>query len=71
MEKATRDAVVTTVGLVVFWPTLFLVGGNDQQTAELGRLRGELEALEQASIRKKCGIQFVRPGAPPQPPPSQ
>ena len=28
-EKATRDAVVPTVGLVVFCPTLFLIGGND------------------------------------------
>ncbi|MBI5112057.1 MAG: hypothetical protein HZA68_08785 [Rhodovulum sp.] len=60
-EKATRDAVATTVAVVVFWPAAFFVGGNDQQTAELARLRGELEAIEQVSIRKKCGIQFQRP----------
>jgi hypothetical protein len=51
-------------GVIVFWPALFMVGGNDQQTAELGRLRGELEAIEQVAIRKKCGIQFQRPAAP-------
>jgi hypothetical protein len=60
-EKATRDAVATAVGVVVFWPALYLVGGNDLQTAELARLRGELEAIEQVSIRKRCGIRFQRP----------
>jgi hypothetical protein len=69
-SKATRDAVVTTVGVIVFWPVLFAIGGNDQQTAELARLRGELEALEQASIRKSCGLQFQLP-QPPQPPPAE
>jgi len=54
-EKATKDAVATTVGVIVFWPALFLIGANDQQTAELSRLRGELEALEQVSVRKRCG----------------
>ena len=63
-EKATRDAVAMGVGLIVFWPALFAVGGNDQQTAELARLRGELEALEQVSIRKRCGIRFERPKPP-------
>jgi hypothetical protein len=62
-EKATRDAVATTVAVVVFWPALFFIGGNDQQTAELARLRGELEALEQVSNRKKCGVKFERPEA--------
>jgi hypothetical protein len=60
-EKATKDTVATTVGVIVFWPALFFIGGNDQQTAELARLRGELEALEQVSNRKRCGLQFQRP----------
>jgi len=57
-QKATRDAIATTAAVVVFWPAAFFVGGNDQTTAELSRLRGELEAIEQVSIRKKCNIQF-------------
>lgn len=60
-KKATNDAIATTVAIVIFWPAAFLVGGNDQKTGELARLRGELEALEQASIRKKCGITFQKP----------
>ena len=59
-DKATKDALATTIGIVIFWPALFFIGGNDQTTAELGRLRGEMEALEQASVRKNCGIQFRR-----------
>ena len=42
----------------VFWPALFFVKGDDAKTAELARLKGETEAIEQASIRKNCGIQF-------------
>jgi hypothetical protein len=59
-SKRTKDTVATTVAVVVFWPAAFLVGGDDRNTAELARLRGELEALEQVSTRKKCGIQFQR-----------
>jgi hypothetical protein len=59
-SKRTKDTVATTVAVVVFWPAAFLVGGDDRNTAELARLRGELEALEQVSTRKRCGIQFQR-----------
>jgi hypothetical protein len=64
-EKATNDAVATGVGIVLFWPVLFMVKGDGQTAAELGRLRGEFEALERVSIEKNCGLQFRRP-APPQ-----
>ena len=59
-KKRTNDAVVTTVGVIVFWPALFFIDGDNQQTAELARLKGEMEAVEQASIQKNCGIQFRR-----------
>jgi hypothetical protein len=35
---------------------LFFVGGNDQQTAELARLRGELQALDQSQIASAAGF---------------
>jgi hypothetical protein len=57
-SQATKDAVATTVGVIVFWPALFFIGGDKQNAAELARLKGEMDAVEQASIRKKCGIQF-------------
>lgn len=55
-EKATRDAVATTVGVVIFWPALFFIGGNDQQTAELAQLRGQAEAIDMSAKRKRCGM---------------
>lgn len=59
-NRATSDAVATTVAVVIFWPAAFLVGGDDAQTAELARLKGEMDAIEQVSIQKKCGIAFQR-----------
>lgn len=59
-RKATNDTVATTVAVVVFWPAAFFVKGDGANAAELGRLRGEMEAIEQASTRKRCGITFQR-----------
>jgi hypothetical protein len=62
-SQATKDSVVTGVAIVVFWPAAFFVGGDRGSAAELGRLKGEAEALEQISIKKSCGIQFnIRQG---------
>jgi hypothetical protein len=62
-QKASNDALVTGVAIVVFWPAAFLVSGNDQTAAELARLKGEFETIEKVSIQKNCGIQFQK--APP------
>lgn len=64
-SKASNDAVMTGVGLVLFWPSLFFIKGDGQSAAELGRLKGEFEALEKASIEKNCGLKFQR-AQPPQ-----
>lgn len=57
-SKATGDAVATGVAIVLFWPAAFLIKGDGASAAELARLKGEMEAIEQASIQKKCGIEF-------------
>jgi len=59
-RKRTDDAVATTVGVIVFWPVLFAIKGNGETAAELGRLKGEMEAIEQVSIQKNCAIQFQK-----------
>ena len=51
----TRDTVATTVGLIVFWPALFFLASGDK-AEELSRLKGEYEALQQASIQKNCSF---------------
>jgi hypothetical protein len=44
--------------LVLFWPALFFIAGSDN-AEELGRLKGEYEALQQAAIAKKCDITLI------------
>jgi hypothetical protein len=63
-QKATNDKVAMGVGLVVFWPALLFTKGNDENTAELARLKGQMDAIEQVSIQKRCGITFQHAPAP-------
>ena len=58
--RRTQDAVATTAAVVIFWPAAFFVGGNNAQTAQLANLKGQMRAIEEASVRKKCGISFRR-----------
>lgn len=53
-EAASNDKAIMGVGLVLFWPALFALGGTKQQEAEYARLKGEYDALQQAAIVKKC-----------------
>lgn len=68
-NKATGDAVAMTVGLIVVWPALLFIKGNDETTQELARLKGSMQAIEEASVRKRCGITFQKPAPPPPPAP--
>jgi len=65
-QKRSNDAVTTGVTLVLFWPAAFLLNGNGQTAAELASLKGQFDALQQASIQKNCGLQFQN-SAPKQP----
>jgi hypothetical protein len=59
-QNATNDAIATGVALVLFWPAAFLVHGNAANAQEVAQLKGDMDAIEQANIQKKCGIQFNR-----------
>ncbi|MCX7308974.1 MAG: hypothetical protein NTZ72_13940 [Afipia sp.] len=63
-SKRTQDAVATTAAVVIFWPAAFFVGGDKQTAAELAQMKGQMVAIEQASVMKKCGIQFQGPRPP-------
>lgn len=52
-KAASNDKAITGVAVILFWPAAFALG-NKTQEAEYARLKGEGEALEQASIAKKC-----------------
>jgi hypothetical protein len=45
--------------IVVRWPTAWLAT-SEEEAAELSKLKGEFEALEQASALKRCGLSFKR-----------
>ena len=55
-QAASNDKALVGVGMILFWPALFALGGTKQQEAEYARLRGEYDAVAQASIQKKCGV---------------
>lgn len=57
-KTASSDAVATGVALVLFWPAAFFVSGNGANAAELARLKGQMDALQSASIQKDCGLEF-------------
>lgn len=50
------------VGLVLFWPSLFLLeGGDGPEASEYAQLKGEFEALRINSVQRKCGIEAKSP----------
>jgi hypothetical protein len=57
-SQRTKDGWATAAAVIVFWPAAFLVGGDKQTAAELANMKGQMVAVEQASIAKKCNIQF-------------
>ena len=57
-SKRTKDKVATTAAVIIFWPAAFFVSGDDAQTAELARLKGEFTTIQQVSIQKNCGTRF-------------
>jgi len=64
-QKRSDDQLATAAAIVLFWPAAFLVNGDDQNTAELSRLKGEFETIEKVSIQKSCNLQFRQQIAPP------
>ena len=58
-DEADGDAAAMGVGLVLFWPALFFLIGEDKEY-ELSRLKGEVDALEAAAATAKCDELLVR-----------
>lgn len=53
-QAAANDQAIGVAGALLFWPALFFLGGTKTQEAEYGRLKGEYDGLQQASIARKC-----------------
>lgn len=54
-SEAEKDAVAVGVGLVLFWPALFFLMGEDR-SGELAYLKGDYESLKQVATRKECEV---------------
>ena len=63
-EKESGDSMKMTVGLVLFWPTLFFLDGDEDGAIEYKRLMGESEAVHQAAVAKKCDLRLLVPPKP-------
>lgn len=53
-QAASNDKALVGVGMLLFWPALFALGGTKEQEAEYARLKGEYEALEKTAAEKRC-----------------
>ena len=59
-DKArSQDAAMTGVSLILFWPAAFFLKGDGATAAEVARLKGEMQAIEQVNRVKNCGITFA------------
>lgn len=52
-EKRSEDTAALAVGLVIFWPALFFMGGDDMKQ-EIALLKGQYQAIETVAIQKRC-----------------
>ena len=57
-----------TVGLILFWPALFGLAATRDRKDDLGRLKGEYEAVELQGRKKQCTLPAPPPSAPASPP---
>ncbi len=62
-QNATIDKLATAAGVIIYWPVLSTLKGNDTHLAEFAHLRAQMDAIEQASLQNKCNIAF-RPAPP-------
>jgi hypothetical protein len=53
-ENANADAAMMTVGLILFWPALFGLAATRDRKDELGRLKGEYDAVDQSMKLRLC-----------------
>lgn len=53
-ENANADAALMGVGLILFWPALFGMALTKDRKEELGRLKGEYEAVDNNIRAKQC-----------------
>lgn len=51
----SQQTTVEVVTWVLFWPAAFALDKGEKQSADLAQVKGELEAIRQAMVQKRCG----------------
>ena len=62
-KKAENDGVAVAAGIILSPLALFLIDGDDANTAELAQIKGKYKALKSESEKKGCDIPFPEPKA--------
>ena len=61
-READADKVQTGIGMILFWPALFMLeGGDGPEAQEYARLKGEYEALRQNSVSRGISADLIPP----------
>ncbi len=55
-NAAGKDAGLVAVGVILFWPALFFVGGDKNKEAQLAQLKGTRDSLIKAGKQKGCKL---------------
>ena len=53
-KNAKNDTIKTTVGILVFFPTLFFIDGNSPEARQYAHLKGQYRAIDEAMKTKHC-----------------
>ena len=51
-----KDQLFGWGGTLLLWPLYFFIKGDGAVASQLGEAKGQLNALNQVSIRKRCGF---------------
>ena len=60
-KNAQNDKAAMGVGMVLFWPALFLLEGDGPEAQEYARLKGEYEAMHKAAVKRECMLAKMPP----------
>jgi hypothetical protein len=55
-ENANADMAMMTVGIIILWPVLLGLAATKDRKTELGRLKGEYEAVDLSIKSKRCSM---------------
>ena len=64
-ENANADVAMMTVGLIIFWPMLLGLAATKDRKDELGRLKGEYDAVDLSIKTRQCTLPVPAPSNPP------